>query len=228
MDTNTFKKLLLCLTLLGSLATWAQERGKLTGTITLSGNTPAENISVVLKGTSYSAQTNQEGQYEIKSIKPGNYTIRVASIGITPVESTVTIAAGETVTKDFKLTETQEQLNEVVIEANANKYARTQSEVVSKMPLKDIENPQVYNTVTSELLKEQVVTNFEDALKNVPGIDKLWESTGRGGDGAGYFSLRGFAVQPTMVNGLPSITNGSPDPQNVERIEVIKGPSGTL
>lgn len=228
MDTNTFKKLLLCLTLLGSLATWAQERGKLTGTITLSGNTPAENISVVLKGTSYSAQTNQEGQYEIKSIKPGNYTIRVASIGITPVESTVTIAAGETVTKDFKLTETQEQLNEVVIEANANKYARTQSEVVAKMPLKDIENPQVYNNITSEVLKQQVVTNFDDALKNAPGIDKLWESTGRGGDGAGYFSLRGFAVQPTMINGVPGLTTGSPDPQNIERIEVIKGPSGTL
>ena len=228
MDTNTFKKLLLCLTLLGSLATWAQERGKLTGTITLSGNTPAENISVVLKGTSYSAQTNQEGQYEIKSIKPGNYTIRVASIGITPVESTVTIAAGETVNKDFKLTETQEQLNEVVIEANANKYARTQSEVVAKMPLKDIENPQVYNNITSEVLKQQVVTNFDDALKNAPGIDKLWESTGRGGDGAGYFSLRGFAVQPTMINGVPGLTTGSPDPQNIERIEVIKGPSGTL
>jgi len=228
MDTNTFKKLLLCLFFLGSLATWAQERGKLTGTITLSGNTPAENISIVLKGTPYSTLSNQNGQYEIKDIKPGNYTVRVASIGIKPVESTINITAGETVTKDFSLSESQEQLDEVVIEANANKYTRTQSEVVSKMPLKDIENPQVYNTVTSELLREQVVTNFDDALKNAPGIDKLWESTGRGSDGAGYFSLRGFAVQPTMVNGVPGLTNGSPDPANIESIEVIKGPSGTL
>jgi iron complex outermembrane receptor protein len=35
-------------------------------------------------------------------------------------------------------------------------------------------------------------------------------------------------VQPTLVNGLPGITNGSPDPANIERIEVVKGPSGTL
>lgn len=211
-----------------SITMIAQERGKINGKISLSGNTPAENISVALKGTAYSAVTNQHGQYEIKNIKPGTYAIRVSAIGITPVEESVTIVAGETATKDFTLSESQEQLDEVVIEGAGNKFARKQSDVVSKMPLKDIENPQVYNTITAELLKEQVVTNFDDALKNAPGLDKLWESTGRGTDGAGYFSLRGFAVQPTMINGVPGLTNGSPDPANIDRIDVIKGPSGTL
>src|SRR5690606_957799 len=75
---------------------------------------------------------------------------------------------------------------------------------------------------------EQNITNFNDALKNATGITRLWESTGRGGDGAEYYSMRGFAVQPTMVNGLPAINNGTIDPANVESIEVIKGPSGTL
>src|SRR6478752_6476189 len=40
--------------------------------------------------------------------------------------------------------------------------------------------------------------------------------------------MRGFSVQPTMMNGLPGINNGSIDPANVDNIEVIKGPSGTL
>ncbi|MFV8337207.1 TonB-dependent siderophore receptor [Flavobacterium sp. RSP29] len=119
-------------------------------------------------------------------------------------------------------------LKEVIINTNKYKYKREKSTTVSKMPLNNIENPQVYNTVTSELLKEQVVTNFNDALKNATGITRLWESTGRGGDGGEYFSMRGFAVQPTMINGLPGINNGSIDPANVDNIEVIKGPSGTL
>ncbi|MDI5886282.1 TonB-dependent siderophore receptor [Flavobacterium yafengii] len=119
-------------------------------------------------------------------------------------------------------------LKEVIVNTNKYKYKREKSTTVSKMPLNNIENPQVYNTVTSELLKEQVVTNFSDALKNATGITRLWESTGRGGDGAEYFSMRGFAVQPTMINGLPGINNGSIDPANVDNIEVIKGPSGTL
>lgn len=118
-------------------------------------------------------------------------------------------------------------LKEVEIN-NKYKYRREKSTSVSKMPLKDIENPQVYNTVTSEVLKEQVVTNLNDALKNATGISRLWESTGRGTDGAEYFSMRGFSVQPTMTNGLPAVTNTTIDPINVDNIEVIKGPSGTL
>ncbi len=228
MNNTILKKLLFCLTLICSVAVFAQERGKINGTVTLNDNTPAENISIVLKGSLLSSVTDAQGKYEIKNVKPGTYTIRVSAIGIKAVEETVTVEAGETVAKNFMLSESQEQLNEVVINGNSNKFARTESEVVSKMPLKDIENPQVYNTISAEILKEQVITNFDDALKNAPGLDKLWESTGRGGDGAGYFSLRGFAVQPTMVNGVPRLTNGSPDPANIERIEVIKGPSGTL
>ena len=129
----------------------------------------------------------------------------------------------------IEIIEKSEELGEVVLEGyKKNKFYRSESTIVSKLPLKDIENPQVYNTVSSKLLNEQVITNFEDALKNAPGIYKLWESTGRGGDGGGYYSLRGFAVQPTMMNGLPSLTNGTMDPANIENVEIIKGPSGTL
>lgn len=31
-----------------------------------------------------------------------------------------------------------------------------------------------------------------------------------------------------MVNGMPSLNNGGLDPANIERVDVIKGPSGTL
>lgn len=118
-------------------------------------------------------------------------------------------------------------LKEVIVE-NKYKYRREKSTTVAKLPLNNIENPQVYNTVTAELLKEQVVTNFNDALKNATGVGRLWESTGRGGDGAEYFTMRGFAVQPTMTNCLPALNNGTIDPINVDNIEIIKGPSGTL
>ena len=120
-------------------------------------------------------------------------------------------------------------LKEVILEVpNPIKYKTESSQNVSKMPLDDIENPQVYNSIPSQLLKDQVVTTFNDALKNATGITRLWESTGRGTDGAEYFTIRGFSVQPTMLNGLPGINNGTIDPANIESVEVIKGPSGTL
>lgn len=126
-------------------------------------------------------------------------------------------------------TDSTKVLKEVTVEGiRENKYKKESSTTVSKMPLKDIENPQVYNSIPANLLKEQVVTNFNDAIKNATGVTRLWESTGRNGDGAEYYSMRGFAVQPTMTNGLPSLTNTTIDPINVDNIEVIKGPSGTL
>ena len=216
-----------CLTLFTAVTALAQS-GSIKGKITLSNNESADHVSVELKGAQIGAMTDSQGNYEINNVEPGNYELRVSAVGFSSEEKKVKVKAGEQLTVNFTIASSTEELTEVVVTDSRNSFARKQSAVVSKMPLKDIENPQVYNVISAELLKEQLVTNFDDALKNAPGIDKLWESTGRASDGAGYFSLRGFAVQPTMVNGLPSLTNGSPDPANIESIEVIKGPSGTL
>jgi len=116
------------------------------------------------------------------------------------------------------------KLEELVIDAYFSKNVNA----ANKMPLKDIENPQVYNVISNKAIKEQVITNFNDALKNATGVFRLWESTGRGSDGGEYYSMRGFSTQPTLLNGMPSFSNGTLDPANVESIEVIKGPSGTM
>ncbi len=116
------------------------------------------------------------------------------------------------------------KLEELVIDAYFSKNVNS----ANKMPLKDIENPQVYNVISNKAIKEQVITNFNDALKNATGVFRLWESTGRGSDGGEYYSMRGFSTQPTLLNGMPSFSNGTLDPANVESIEVIKGPSGTM
>ena len=116
------------------------------------------------------------------------------------------------------------KLDELIIQA----YFPKNVNAANKMPLKDIENSQVYNVISKNAIKEQVITNFNDALKNATGVFRLWESTGRGTDGGEYFSMRGFSTQPTLLNGMPSFSNGTLDPANVESIEVIKGPSGTM
>lgn len=117
-----------------------------------------------------------------------------------------------------------DKIDEVVITG----YLTKDSPSANKMPLKDIENPQVYNTVNKNVIKEQVVTNFNDAIKNITGIARLWESTGRGNDGGEYYSMRGFSLQPNLVNGMPAFNNGTLDPAGIEVLEAIKGPSGTL
>lgn len=225
----TISFLSFCFFLLAATSISAQEKSNIKGQITVNNNESPESISVILKGTRLGTITDENGNYKIKNVKPGTYIIKISAVGYNTKEKKVIVNEGADLTENFNISSNSEELTEVVINGGKkNRFTRKESQQVSRLPLKNLENPQVYTTITGELLKEQVVTNFDDALKNASGITQLWTSTGRGGDGAGYYSLRGFAVQPTMINGLPGLTNGSLDPANIDRIEIIKGPSGTL
>ncbi|WP_211214082.1 TonB-dependent receptor [Salisaeta longa] len=199
------------------------------GTVQTANGDPAPGVNVRLKGTRLGSTSDRQGRYRIDDVPAGTYTLVVSYVGLETQRRTIRAAAGATVTvPSITLEETTRQLEELVVRGmQRNIFSVDQSVHVAKLPLQRIDNPQVYNAISNELLDSQVVTTLEGALTNAPGVFKLWESTGRQ-DGSGYYSIRGFSTQPTMQNGLPALTNGSPDPVNVERIEIIKGPSATL
>ncbi|UTD15855.1 TonB-dependent receptor [Tenacibaculum mesophilum] len=204
--------------------TVAQERN-ISGTVLDNNNEPLVGVNIIVKGTKNGVQTDIDGNFTLSNTK-GETTLIVSYVGF----KTKNISTNSG-TKNLVITlyEGNEILNEVTIDTHRkNKFSRKKTAYVAKLPLKNIENAQVYSTVTNQLLVSQSVTSFEEALKNTTGVEKLWSSTGRGGDGAGFYSIRGFSVQPQLVNGVPGITNGFINPDNVERIEVVKGPSATL
>lgn len=217
--------ILLTITFLFTCSAFAQQHGTIKGVITTSDGKPAANVSVKIENARQGDITNEKGEYMIRRVAPGSRLLKVTAVGAVAQERTLTVEAGKTIAADFILNINASQLEEVVVSSrNPDKENR----FVAKMPLTNLENPQVYNTVSAELLKQQAITNFDDALRNVPGISRTWESTGRPGDGGSYFALRGFDAQPMLTNGLPGLNFGNLDPSNIEEIEVLKGPSGTL
>jgi iron complex outermembrane receptor protein len=122
----------------------------------------------------------------------------------------------------------EKNIDEVLIYATKNVYKVDSTEVVAKLPLKNIKNPQVYNSISKYVIKDQLSTSFQAVLNNATGVSRLWESTGRAGDGAEYYTMRGFSVQPALVNGMPNINNSTIESANIESTEIMKGPSGTL
>ncbi|WP_100615599.1 TonB-dependent receptor [Confluentibacter citreus] len=224
------KKQLAILFILVMNAVGFSQSGTVKGTIQDYNNSNLLSVNVSIKSTNKGSQTNENGFFEISNITSGDYMLSVSYIGFKSKEIPFKISNNETIDLGIiTLYEGNEILDEVVVNGErTNKFSRKETAYVSKLALKDIENTQVYSTITTELLQSQLVTNFDDALKNAVGVESLWASTGRGGDGAGYYSLRGFSVQPQLVNGLPGLTNGTINPANIERIEVVKGPSATL
>ncbi len=204
----------------------AQQNGVLQGKITTADGKPAESITVGLANLKKTTATNQKGEYKLTGVKPGTYTIRVTGVGLTTVEKTVTINAGEILVTDFSLNENHATLQEVVIATSKNKPSF--SETVAKMPLSRLENPQVYTSISKELISQQMIVDFSNALKNTPGLFKIQGNRGINSDGATFYSLRGFRTEVSMVDGLPSQSNGEWDPITVEHLEVLKGPSATL
>jgi iron complex outermembrane receptor protein len=220
---------IICLFLISTASIIAQNNGKLQGIVTTSDGDPATGVNIIIKNTKYNTITDDKGGFELNRIKSGNYTIQISLTGYERLEQDTEITDNKTTILNLQLNVSNKQLQEVTIyNNNRSKLFPKQSIYVSKMPLNNLENPQVYNVATADLLKEQAATNLDEALKNIPGIQKIWGSTGRGGDGGSYYTLRGFQVQANIINGLPGLTNGSLDPANTERIEIIKGPSGTL
>lgn len=221
----TKKLFLLAITLYFVAAKAFAQNGTISGSVRTSDGEPVELVTVNVKGTAKGALTDRNGKYQIRNIQPGLHRLVASFIGLEKQEQTIEVTAGGITSLDFTLKENSAQLQEVIVSArNLNR----ENVIVAKIPLKKLENPQVYNTVSSEIMKQQGITNYDDALRNVPGISRTWESTGRAGDGASYFALRGFDAQPTLYNGLPGLTSGNLDPANVEEIQVIKGPSSTL
>ncbi|WP_040417151.1 TonB-dependent receptor [Cyclobacterium qasimii] len=216
------------LILFGFTSTFAQ-KASIYGVVTTSDGQALEYVNVGIVGLAKGGTTARNGGFEINNIEPGEHTIFASFIGAKRQEKTIQLSAGERLAIKFSLEESASDLSEVIVtDVGTNRFYADSVFTVAKLPLTDLQNPQVYNSISSRLLKEQVVTNMNDALKNATGVARLWQSTGRGGDGAEYYSMRGFSVQPTMVNGMPSLNNGGLDPANVERVDVIKGPSGTL
>ncbi|MBT2562263.1 TonB-dependent receptor [Pedobacter sp. ISL-68] len=211
-----------------SLLSVAQQFSTISGTVTTSDGKPAAYISVGLKGKGLGNVTSEKGIFEIQRVKPGSYILRVSAVGIQNIEKPVVITAGENKTVDFVISQNSNQLNEVNINQGVNKYIAKKSEFVSKMPLNNLENPQVYTTITKETMADQLVFSVDDAARNATGVQKMWESTSRGGDGGAYYASRGFIVQAKLRNGIAGNITGRNDAANLENVEFIKGPSATL
>jgi TonB-linked SusC/RagA family outer membrane protein len=79
----------------------AQQTGTISGTITGESSQPLNGAQILIVGTGLGTRTADNGRYTIVNVPVGSHRVRAQMIGHRPMEQTVTVSAGQTVTQDF-------------------------------------------------------------------------------------------------------------------------------
>lgn len=183
---------------------------------------PLSNISVKLEGTAFSTKTTKNGDFTLSNVTPGTYTLIASGTGYSASRRNIVLTIEKNFFLKLELDMATMELSEVAIGSRKNRQRDKASNLTSKLPLSNIENPQVINTVSSQVITEQSATNLSSIIKNIPGVVKGWSSV------SSYFTSRGFNTRNYIRNGVASYVTADIDMANLEQLAVVKGPSGTL
>lgn len=221
------KNLFLFVTIFGMVSFSIAQTSTVKGSVVNSQNKPVADATVILVNTSYGVMTNANGVFTIKSVPAGAYTLEVSSIGFSAVKKSITVFANKTTkVASIKLIEHEEALEEVVVNGRQNKYNVKTPSTSLRLKTEIVNLPQNIQVVSSDLLKDQQVTNIMDGLiRNVSGVTMLehWGNFAR-------INMRGFRL-PAFRNGVNVQDSWGPlseDMSTVERIEFVKGPAGFM
>lgn len=205
------------------------QNGTIKGTIKTSDGQPAEFVTVGLIKINKGSVANGKGEFEIKNVEPGVYTLKTSFVGLESQEQQVEVKANETtLVPEIILKENAQTLKEVVVSSSRNIYNKTTPSSTLRLDAPLIEIPQNIQIVTNDALRDQQVISMSDGLiRNVSGAvrSEHW------GDLYTNISARGSQVQ-AFRNGFNVVNSYwgplTEDMSFVENIEFVKGPAGFM
>jgi len=207
---------------------FAQNTGKIIGTVKLTDGSPAEFVTISIKGTNKGTTTNNKGEYQLEKLKAGTYTVVASFVGFDSQELKTTLKANETKTLPvFALKENTKNLNEVIVTGEkSEKYIAENPSESLRLTAPLIEIPQNITVATRQTIVDMGMLNKNDVIRAVSGITKTY-----GEDLDASLLIRGTdATYSTYRNGVggPIWWNAQEDAGMIERVEFVKGPAGFM
>lgn len=207
-------KLLLSLMLIGTVCFGQTTiKGKIVG----KNNDPVVNAAVHVLNTNTGTTTDAEGAF-VLTLREGQYDLLITAIGYAQVRQTIAVSQGDTNDINVQLTESIIQLDDVVVTAEKEETD------LQKVPYS-------ISALTSKKVADFRLWNTRDITAIVPNL-----YSANPGDNRNVTSIRGITSSSydpavaTYIDGVNQFTLDTYLSQlfDVERIEVLRGPQGTL
>ena len=183
MFSMRYSKALLTIALiLCQFAGIAQQKGVLRGRALEKGtNEPLPNAAVSIVGTFYQTLTDFDGNFEIRDIKPGTYSVKFQFIGYQPILfNDIKIVSRKPTVLTAKLQEQSEMLNAVTVVGRKNQV--------------DLEKASSAITLTGNEIGKLVAKGVEDVLAQQAGVQRTTDG----------LQIRGARVYETeyLIDGI--------------------------
>jgi len=191
---------------------------EISGRIIDSKGNPVEGATVHLLNTSNSTTTDRRGNFSFGKLSRGKYLINVTAIGYSNVTREAEVVKEQELLVEIQMVESARQLDAVVVSSEKKE------ELVQRIPSS-------ISAFTSKQVLEYRLWDLHELTALVPGL-----YSANPGDGRNVVSIRGMTstsydpAVTTYIDGVNQFTLDTYIPQlfDVERIEVLRGPQGTL
>ena len=231
---NIFSYLFIIVVLLPASPLFAANAvGTIIGKILDQKQEPIVGANVVLKGTVRGVSTNERGEYILKNVEIGTYTLVISSVGYEITEKTVEILRGPATTLDVVLVENSLSLQTLHVVFNKG--------IGGTGHLAEVGDYAINATKKNEVIKldridaNLAMNNMRQIFNRIPGI-QIWESDGSGiqpglasrglsPNRSWEFNVRmnGYDITPDPMGYPEAYFN--PPMEVVDRIEIIRGAS---
>lgn len=226
----------LALLTLGATDVAAQQTGTVTGTVTnTTSGDPIVGAQVQVAGTNIGQLTNNRGRFVLLNVPAGQRTVRAVYIGYGSTEQSVSVPAGGSVTVDLSMRSEAISLEGVVVTGTAGSARRREiGNAISQINATEIETA--------------AIADMGDVLQGRSSGVMITDNSGMVGAGStirlrGNSSIQSHNYPLVYVDGVRMEThaltsNGDEEgqqlnaidminPNDIERIEIVKGPAAT-
>jgi len=121
-----------------------------------------------------------------------------------------------------------QQMGKISVEATEDSV-KTDIASSPKYSQQLLDTPQTIQVIPQTVIRDRAATTLRDVLRNSPGITFQAGEGGGGLPGDQNFSMRGSSARNSLfIDGVRDVGSYTRDSFNLQQVEVIKGPTGTM